>query len=86
MLFLKISAGCWFGICALLVIGFACGSKHPIRRLLCNALLGLAGLAAVRLCARFTGVTLPLNPYTLLSAGVFGLPAVCGLLVLRFLF
>ena len=85
MLFLKISAAAWFALCALLVLGFACGSKHPVRRLAANALMGLAGLLAVRLCAKWTGVTLPCNPYTLAAAGVFGLPAVCGLLLLHFL-
>lgn len=49
-------------------------------------LLGVAALAAVDLTARFTGVYVPVNVYTLPGSALFGLPAVCAFVVLQTVF
>ena len=61
-------------------------SRRPFRSAVINALLGVAALAAVNLTARFTGVRVPLNIYTVPSSAVFGIPAVMTFVVFQFLF
>ena len=60
-------------------------SRRPIRSAVLNALLGLAALAAVNLTARFTGVYIPINIYSLPGAAIFGLPAVCAFVLIQML-
>ncbi|MBO4433234.1 MAG: pro-sigmaK processing inhibitor BofA family protein [Clostridia bacterium] len=58
-------------------------SRRPIRSAVLNALLGLAALAAVDLTARFTGVYIPINIYSLPGAAIFGMPAVCAFVIIQ---
>ena len=70
----------------LIIFGFAIKSKKPLRLLAFNAFLGIVLLAIINLTARFTGVYIPINEYTVAGCGVFGLPAVSIFLILRFIF
>lgn len=70
------------GICLVAVARAAGVGGHPVRSVLAGAVCGVAGLAAVALLAPYTGVTLPLNPFTGFVAAVLGLPGVILLLVL----
>ncbi|MBO7520579.1 MAG: pro-sigmaK processing inhibitor BofA family protein, partial [Clostridia bacterium] len=68
-------------IFALIVFSLHIKSRRPLRSAGINALIGIAALLAVNLTARFTGVRIPVNVYTLPGAAVFGLPA-CAVFVL----
>lgn len=70
------------GICLVAVARAAGVEAHPVRSVLAGAVCGVAGLAAVALLAPYTGVTLPLNPFTGFVAAVLGLPGVILLLIL----
>lgn len=70
------------GICLVAVARAAGVGAHPVRSVLAGAVCGVAGLAAVALLAPYTGVTLPLNPFTGFVAAVLGLPGVILLLIL----
>ena len=58
-------------------------SRRPLKSAGINALLGLAALAAVNLTARFTGVYIPINVFSLPGAAIFGMPAVCVFIILQ---
>ena len=73
------------GFCLLVVARCAARQRHGIRALLGGAVCGVAALAAVALLSPYTGVTLPLNPFTGFAAAVLGAPGVVGVLVLRLL-
>ena len=81
-----------YGGIALLVIGaralLICSVKggKPLKSLLLNAFMGIAVMAVIDLTAKFTGVHIPVNQYTVTGSAVFGIPAVCGFLVLPIIF
>ena len=70
---------------AVLLIFFCIKSRRPLRTAAINAALGIAALAAVNLTARFTGVHIPLNVYTVPGAAIFGMPACAAFVVLEIL-
>ena len=67
----------------LAVLLFAIKSHKFFKTLLFNAFLGIGVLAIIDLTGKFTGIFLPINLYSVAGSGVFGIPAVCGLLVLQ---
>ena len=80
-----LSVGLLSLFCLVLLI-FHIKSRKPIISLLKHMAMGVAALIAVNCLARFTGVHIPVNWWSALSASVFGLPAVCGMLVLQMIF
>ena len=75
------------GFCLLVVGGALCAAhqRHAVRAVLGGAVCGIAALAVVALLSPYTGVTLPLNPFTGFVAAVLGLPGVVGVLLLQLL-
>lgn len=73
-------------VCAVALIVFAFRGKHPFRTMLITALCGLIALAVVCVSGIFTGVTLPVNPWTVTCAAVGGIPGVVTLLILKLIF
>lgn len=63
--------------------GFAIRGGRPLPRLFLHALLGLAVLAAVNLTGFLSGVHIPINGWSVGTAALFGVPAVCGQLLLQ---
>ena len=72
------------GAVALLI--FAAKTKRFFKTLLLNAFLGITVMAIIDLTAKFTGVHIPVNQYTVAGSAVFGIPAVCGFLILPIIF
>lgn len=68
---------------ALIIFALHIKSRRPLRSAGINALMGIAALVAVNLTARFTGVRIPVNIYTLPGAAVFGLPACAAFVLLQ---
>lgn len=81
-----------YGGIAVLAIGalalLICAAKtgKPFKSLLLNAFIGIAVMAAIDLTEKFTGVHIPVNQYTVTGSAVFGIPAVCGFLILPIIF
>ena len=69
----------------LVILIFHIRSRRPLRSALLNAALGLAALIAVNLTTRFTGVHIPVNPYSVGGSAIFGIPATVALLVMQML-
>lgn len=86
MMFLKYAVMTLLGISAFVILIFAIKSKKPFKTLLLNAISGIAVLGIIDLSSKLTGVYIPINEYTVLGGSVYGLPAVCGFLLLRFIF
>ena len=70
-------------IFSLLILIFTFLDKKPFSRLLFNAILGIGALGIIDLSAKFTGVFIPINLYTVASSTVFSVPAVCLHLILQ---
>ena len=68
---------------ALGILFFYIKSRRPFKSAAINALIGLSAVAIVNLTWRFTGVHIPLNIYTVPSSAVFGIPAVCALIIFQ---
>lgn len=81
-----------YGAIAVLIIGAlavlvsAVKGGKPLKSLLLNAFLGIAIMAAIDLTSKFTGVHVPVNRWTVIGAASFGVPAVCGFLLLPIIF
>ena len=75
-------------ICICVIYGFlyfifAVGTKKPFKTIFFYAFLGVLGLIAVNITAKFSGVYIPVNAYTIASSAALGLPGTITLLVLK---
>lgn len=68
------------------IVFFALKSHKFLKTMGLNSLLGLMILALIDLTGKFTGIYIPINLYTVAGSGIFGIPAVCGFLILQILF
>lgn len=57
-----------------------------LKKLLINAFFGVGFTALINLTAKFTGIYIPINQWTVAGTACFGVPAVCGFLVLPLIF
>lgn len=80
---LGIIAIVWLSLCAFVLLILHIKSHKMIKSILLNALLGFAVIAVINLTKKFTGVHIPLNWYTVGGSGIFGLPCVCGIILLQ---
>ncbi len=71
----------WLSLSALALLILHIKSHKIIKSIFLNALLGFAAIAVINLTQKFTGVHIPLNWYTVGGSGIFGLPAVCGIIL-----
>lgn len=78
-----ICAASVLGVLSLILLILHIKTLKPLRSILLHALLGFAALAVINLTARYTGVKIPVNLYSVIGSGVFGIPAVCGFLILN---
>lgn len=65
---------------------FAVGTNKPFKTILLYAFLGIAGLTAVNLTAKLSGVYIPVNPYTVGTSAALGLPGTVSLLLIKMIF
>ena len=86
MQFVKIFCIILLVIYAVILFVFAYKSGRFFKTLLTSALIGVLTMLIVNISARFTGVSLPVNLYTVLSSSCLGLPGVLGLLTIRLFF
>ena len=78
-------------ICLSAVYGFiylvlAAKTGRPIRTILLYALVGLGAMALINLTTHFSGVSIPVNAYTVGVNAALGLPGTVGLLFTRLIF
>lgn len=88
MIFLKalgIITVIWLSLSALVLLVLHLKSHRFIKSVILNALLGFAAIAIINLTQKFTGVFVPLNWWTVGGSGIFGLPCVCGIVLLQLL-
>lgn len=82
MKFLLYGAIALLSVFALILLFLHIKTLRPLKSFLKHALLGIAAVVLINLTSRFTGVHMPVNWYTVVGSAVFGIPAVCGFLVL----
>ncbi|MGI6279807.1 MAG: pro-sigmaK processing inhibitor BofA family protein [Acutalibacteraceae bacterium] len=68
------------------ILLFSIKSHKFIKILLFNAFIGVCILAIIDLTAKFTGIYIPVNIYSVVGSATFGVPAVCGFLLLQIIF
>ena len=78
---LGIIAIVWLSVCAFILFILHIKSHKIIKSIFLNTLLGFTAIVLVNVTQKFTGVHIPLNWYTVGGSGVFGLPAVCGIIL-----
>lgn len=80
---LEIVTFCVAGVYLLVYIIFLFFQKHPIKTFIYNAIMGWLLLAVIDLLAVYTGVYIPINPYSVSVSGAGGCVGVLLLLALR---
>lgn len=68
------------------ILAFAFLSGKFTKMILFNAFLGIAVLAVFKALETVSGIFIPINQYTVTACGTMGVPAVVGILILRFIF
>ena len=84
--FLKIGFTIGFGISVLMILFFAIKSKKFLSSLFINAFLGIGAVVVINITSKYSGVSIPINEFSVLASGVLGVPAVFGLLILNLIF
>ncbi|MBR3968726.1 MAG: pro-sigmaK processing inhibitor BofA family protein [Clostridia bacterium] len=82
---LGIIAIIWLSICAFVLLILHIKSHKFLKSIFLNAILGFTAIAVINLTQKFTGVFVPLNWWTVGGSGIFGLPCVCGVVLLQIL-
>lgn len=72
-----------FSFFAAVILFFGIKSHKLLKTLMFNAFLGLCTLAIIDLTAKFTGMYIPLNWYSVGGSAVFGIPFIVLLIVLQ---
>ncbi len=67
----------------LLYFLLAARTLKPLKTIFSFAVIGLIGMIAINLTAKFTGVYIPVNYYSVGSCCALGLPGTIGLLILK---
>jgi len=80
---LGIIAIVWLSVCAFILLILHIKSHKMIKSIFLNALLSFAAIAVINLTQKFTGVHVPINWWTVGGSGIFGLPCVCGMVILQ---
>jgi len=75
----------WLSLCALVLLVLHIKSHKMIKSIFLNALLGFLAIILINITQKFTGVHIPVNWWTVGGSGVFGLPCVCGVILLQIL-
>lgn len=83
---LKYSAIVLLSVSGLIMFVFAVKSKKFFKTVFFNAFMGLILLSIIDLTAKFTGVYIPVNEYTVTGSAVYGIPALLMFLALKFVF
>lgn len=83
---LKYFAIALLSVTAIVIIGFMLKSGRPFKYIILNAVIGLAAIFLVDITSRFTGVHIPINEWTVSGSAGYGIPAVCGFLILQLIF
>ena len=86
MNYLKYAVIILLSVTAFIILIFCLLSKKPIKTLLFNVFLGVCSLAIINLTSKFSGAYIPINQFTVVGSGVFGMPAICGFLILNLIF
>ena len=61
-------------------------TKKPFKTMFFYAFLGVVTLAIIKLTTPFSGVTIPLNGYTLGTSAALSIPGIIMLLILKIIF
>ena len=70
----------------LTILFFALKSHKFFKTLFFNAVLGIGVLAIINLTTNYTNIFIPVNWYSVVGSGVFGIPAVSFFLILQIIF
>ncbi len=86
MNFLKYFFICVLAFFYIVILYLALRSKKVFSCLFLNALISFTVLAIICFTKKYTGFYLPINKYTVIGSGTFGIPAIIGFLVLNLIF
>ncbi len=82
---LGILAVIWLSLCAFALLIIHIKSHRILRSIALNAVLAFAAILIINITKHFTGVYIPLNWWSVSGCGIFGLPCVCGIILLQIL-
>ena len=73
-------------ISELIILFFAGKSGRFIKVLFLNAIIGIIAVVVVNVTSKYTNCYIPINLFTVVFPSTFGIPAVIGIVLLKFIF
>ncbi len=73
----------WLSLCAFALLITHIKSHRLLKSVISNAFLAFAVIIIINLTKKLTGVYVPLNWWTVTGSGIFGIPCVCGIILLQ---
>lgn len=86
MQFLKISAWVILSVTAFMLLVFFIRSRKPVKSLILNAFSGISALILINLTTKFTGIHIPVNWWSVITASGLGIPGIIGLILAQVIF
>lgn len=77
---------CVLVVSVIIMLYFAFKGEHPIKNIILNILITWVVWAVLNNTAFLTGISIPLNWYTLLGCSAYGIPGMAGLIFLCTIF
>ena len=71
-----------FAVASIAVLLAAFKSSRPFKNVITSSFQGIISMMAVNVLGLMTGVTIPVNWYTILSACIFGIPSTITMVLL----
>lgn len=86
MNFFNYIAIAFFVISVLIVLFFAIRTKKFLKTLIISALIGISTLLILHFTSKLTGFSVEITPFTLGTAGIFGLSGVIAIVICKMIF
>ena len=69
-----------------IMLFFARKMKKPIKNMLFSVIISFIIVSIVNLTSFSTGLYIPINPYSVITSAVYGVPGIAGLIILCTIF
>ncbi len=81
MKYLEIALYVILVITLIIIFVFLKKTEKPLKNALFGVLISYVSLAIINNTTFLTGIYIPINPYTVVTSAVFGIPGISGLII-----
>lgn len=86
MKYLEIGLFATLILSVLIILVFLSKTKKPLKNAVLSILISFVLLAIINNLTFVTGIYVPVNWYTVIAAGVYGIPGIIGIIIMQTIF